>query len=73
MKTCKVKMIWDDGVWIAESEDELGIVLESVSFDALVERVGMAVPEMLELNCDYKGDYQIHLEAERMVTAKAAV
>jgi len=66
-------MEWDDGVWVAESDDELGIVLESDSFDALVERVRIAVPEMLELNSGYKGDYQIHFEAERMVTMKAAM
>ena len=73
MKICKVKMMWEDDIWIAESEDELGIVLESGSFDTLVERVRMAVPEMLELNCNYKGDFQIHFEAERLVTMKAAV
>ena len=73
MKTCKIKMVWEDDVWIAESEDELGIVLESDSFDTLVERVRMAVPEMLELNCDYRGDFQIHFEAERLVTMKVAM
>jgi len=70
LKTCKIKMIWDDGVWIAESEDELGIVLECNSFDNLVERVRQAVPEMLELNYNYSGDFQIHFEAERFVTWK---
>ncbi|MCL2570907.1 MAG: DUF1902 domain-containing protein [Defluviitaleaceae bacterium] len=73
MKTCKIKMIWDDGVWIAESEDNLGIVLESSSFDNLVERVRDAIPEMLELNLDYTGDFQIHFEAERLVIETAAV
>jgi len=23
MKTCKIKMIWDEDIWIAESDDEL--------------------------------------------------
>ena len=73
MKTCKIKMMWDEDMWIAESDDELGIVLESASFDTLVERVRVAVPEMLELNCDYKGDVQIHFEAKRLVTMKVAV
>ncbi|MCL2199710.1 MAG: DUF1902 domain-containing protein [Defluviitaleaceae bacterium] len=71
MKICKIKIIWDDGMWIAESEDELGIVLESESFDKLVERVNLAIPEMLELNCNYKGDFQIHFEAERLITRQA--
>jgi len=37
-----------------------------------MKRVQMAAPEMLELNCGYTGDFQIHFE-ERMVMAKAAV
>ena len=72
-KICKIRIVWDDGIWVAESEDELGIVLESDSFDALVERVRVVVPEMLELNCNYTGDFQIQLEAERLVDMKAAV
>jgi len=73
MKTCKVKMTWEDDIWIAESDDDLGIVLESNSFDTLMERVRIAMPEMLELNCNYKGDFQIHFEAERLITMKAVV
>jgi len=66
-------MIWDDGIWCAESDDELGIVLESDSFDTLIGRVHIAVPEMLELNCGYKGEFQIVFEAERTDTMKAVV
>jgi len=73
MKICKVKVIWDDGIWCAESDDELGIVLESDSFDRLIERVRMAVPEMLKLNCGYEGAVQIIFEAERVDTMKAVV
>jgi len=47
-----VKFTWDAeaSVWVATSEDIPGLVLESGSFDALVERVRFAVPELLELN-----------------------
>ena len=47
-----IRFIWDcdTGVWIATSDDVPGLVLESGSFDALVERVRFAVPELLELN-----------------------
>jgi len=47
-----VSFLWDAeaSVWIATSEDIPGLVLESGSFDALVERVRFAVPELLELN-----------------------
>lgn len=47
-----IHLIWDNdaGVWIAESDDIPGLVLESVSFDTLLERVRIAVPELLKLN-----------------------
>ena len=50
--SCKVEFRWDDeaSVWIATSRDVPGLVLESGSFDALVERVRYAIPELLELN-----------------------
>ena len=42
---------WDDSacVWTAIC-DELGLVLESGSYDALIERIKSAIPEMIELN-----------------------
>lgn len=48
----KVNMLWDDeaGVWVATSDDIPGLVLESGSFDALLERVRFAAPEILKLN-----------------------
>ena len=47
-----VKLQWDPdaAVWVATSEDIIGLVLECGSVDALVERVRYAVPELLELN-----------------------
>ena len=47
----KVKIHWDDEaeVWVAIC-DELGIALESGSYDALIEKVRVAIPEMVELN-----------------------
>ena len=51
---CKIKFHWDGeaAVWIATSDDVPGLVLESGSFDALVEKVRVAVPELLQLNND---------------------
>jgi hypothetical protein len=72
MRICKIKIVWEDDVWIAESEDDLGLVLESASFDKLVERVNLAIPEMLELNFNYNGDFQVHIEAERLYSRKTA-
>lgn len=47
-----IKLTWDNEacVWIAESDDVPGLVLESGSFDALIERLRYTVPELLELN-----------------------
>ena len=52
-----INLIWDDDakVWVATSDDIAGLVLESGSFDALLERVRYAVPELLELNGTEKG------------------
>lgn len=47
-----VNLAWDEEacVWIATSDDIPGLVLESGSYDALLERIRFTVPELLELN-----------------------
>lgn len=62
-----VRLTWDEEarVWIAESDDVPGLVLESGSFDALVERVRFAVPELLELNGAAKAPIQLRIVSER--------
>ena len=47
-----VNLTWDSeaAVWLATSEDIIGLALESGSADALIERVRFAVPELLALN-----------------------
>jgi hypothetical protein len=46
-----ITMTWDNeaSVWCAVCDD-IPIALESGSFDALVERVKVAAPEMLQMN-----------------------
>ena len=62
-----IKLTWDSEacVWIAESDDVPGLVLESGSFDALIERVRFAVPELLTLNGAVKTPVQLHMVSER--------
>ncbi len=62
-----VKLIWDAEaqVWIAESDDVPGLVMESGSFDALIERLRYAVPELLELNGTARRPLQINFVSER--------
>ncbi|MCL2054498.1 MAG: DUF1902 domain-containing protein [Oscillospiraceae bacterium] len=66
---CKAKLLWDDGIWYSkvftETGEDVRLTLESGSFDALVERVRTALPEMLKLNFDYIGDIQLIFEAIR--------
>lgn len=47
-----IKMTWDPEalVWVAESDDVPGLVMESGSCDALIEKLCFAIPEMLQLN-----------------------
>ena len=61
-----INFTWDNeaNVWIATSEDIPGLVLESGSFDALLERTRFAVPELLELNSsEVQGGIKETLEA----------
>jgi len=60
-------MIWDSeaSVWCAICDD-IPIALESGSFDALVERVKNAAPELLELNGE-DTECVLHFVAERKV------
>ena len=65
---CKVRILWDNEahVWTASSEDVPGLVLESGSCDALIERVKYTMPELLELN-GVSVDYcDIHFVSDRL-------
>ena len=51
--SCTIKLIWseEEKFWYSKSmDDRFGLTLESGSLDALIERVKIAVPEMLELS-----------------------
>ena len=62
-----VKFVWDDdaNVWIATSNDIPGLILESGSFDALLERVRFAVPELLSLNAISDSPLSLEFVSER--------
>ena len=68
-----IKMIWDDEAkrWAAIGSPGMGLVLESDSFDLLVERVKVAAPEMIELNFNYKGSINLFFMTEHVVHLKA--
>ena len=47
-----INLMWDNdaSVWIATSDDIKGLILESGSINALIERVKLAIPDLIELN-----------------------
>lgn len=51
-KKYTIKFSWDDEakVWIATSDDIIGLILESESVEKLMNRVKLAAPELIELN-----------------------
>ena len=63
-----IKLTWDDevSVWIAESDDIPGLILESSSFDDLVERVKLAVPDLIGQNDKVHSQSKLHFKAERL-------
>ena len=62
-----VNFIWDNEacVWVATSDDIPGLVLESGSFDALLERTRFAVPELLSLNESSPQPFSLTFKSER--------
>jgi len=63
-----INLTWDNetAVWVATSDDVQGLVLESGSLDALIERLRFAVPELLALNGTTQQDFSMHLRSERL-------
>ena len=62
-----INFTWDGeaSVWIATSDDIPGLVLESGSFDALLERTRFAVPELLSLNSSDDHPFILTFKSER--------
>ncbi len=62
-----IRFQWDSeaSVWIATSDDVPGLILESGSFDALIERVRFAVPELLELSGTDSKNLPLCIQSER--------
>lgn len=62
-----INFTWDNeaNVWIATSNDIPGLVLESGSFDALLERTRFAIPELLELNSSNNHPFSLTFTSER--------
>jgi len=65
--SCIIKLIWNDDekFWYSKSmSDDFGLTLESGSLDVLIERVKLAVPDILELT-GFVGEVDLSFEIER--------
>lgn len=62
-----VHLVWDPDadVWIATSEDIPGLVLESESYDSLLEQTLQAAPELLSLNSPVTAPFTLTFLSER--------
>lgn len=52
MQPLKINAEWDSdaGVWVATSEDVDGLAIEASTIDALIERLKIVIPELMEAN-----------------------
>ena len=64
---CIIKLIWseEESFWYSKSMDErFGMTLESGSLDVLIERLRVAVPDMLE-HIGHTGKAELSFEIDR--------
>jgi len=52
MQALKINAAWGDEacVWVATSNDLDGLAIEASTMDALIERLKIVIPELMELN-----------------------
>ena len=75
-KQFDIDIHWDEeaSVWIATSDDVPGLATEHHSFDALIEKLKVIIPELLEANGQAPGQgvqipFHIHSELDSMAIA----
>ena len=69
-----VKCTWydDEIIWIAQlSNEKFALTTDHVSFDALLERVKIAVEDIAEVELGYKGDIKLILDVKRTINILA--
>jgi len=66
-----VKFTWydDEKIWLATSStDEFALTLDHGSFDALLERVKIAMQDIAEIDLGYRGEIKLKLDVDRTVS-----
>ncbi|MCL2277349.1 MAG: DUF1902 domain-containing protein [Treponema sp.] len=68
MNEYDIILTWDEeaSVWIAESDDIPGLILESASFDDLIERVKNAIPDLLDHDGKVFTQAKLHFKTDRL-------
>ena len=68
MKRCIVNVIWDAEaeIWYTQSDDIPGLILESHYFELLLSEYKNEAAYMLEVNCGYKGPFELSFETKRV-------
>jgi len=69
---CLIKILWDaeSNSWYAETDDVPGMSLGSNSYDALLEKVRLIAPDMLEANRNYLGPITFTFTTEHTETIR---
>jgi len=65
-----VRFTWydDEKIWLAtSSSDDFAMTLDHGSFDALLERVKIAIYDIAENDLGHKGEIKLKLEVDRIV------
>ncbi len=68
-----VKAKWDDEakVWVATSDDISGLATEADSLDAMVKKLQIIIPELLDANGYPEGDDKVLFQVNSELTAVA--
>lgn len=68
-----VKAKWDDEakVWVATSDDISGLATEADSLDAMVKKLQVIIPELLDANGYPEGDGKVLFQVNSELTAVA--
>ena len=65
-----IKCTWhdDENIWVAQTSNEkFALTTDHVSFDALLERVKIAIEDIAEVELGYKGDIKLILDVVRTI------
>ena len=69
-----IRVLWDHDaeVWVATSDDVLGLIVEAASFDEVVQEVRQLVPDLLQLNGGTQSKVlDLHFLADRLESVAA--